>query len=141
MLSPKTLDPNRDATVRGDQAIRGIYDYAHSVFPLSQWQHSVGIFETSHKVIQNFPSPPVADNVHGRKRAFVHWHWRVDWKANTTGVVSTGTYDDVFEKRGNEWKLLAKVSRDDPNWPLYMFAPYVANQKNSFQSSCGDTSL
>lgn len=71
----------------------------------------------------------------------MHWHSRVDGKANTTGIVSTGTYDDVFEKRANKWKLLAKVSRDDPNWPLYLFAPYVTSQKETFQSSSGDTSL
>ncbi|KAJ3496958.1 hypothetical protein NLG97_g2275 [Lecanicillium saksenae] len=137
----RVIDPNRDATVAGDKGIRGIYDYAHSVFPLSQWRHSVGLFQISNEPIPNFPAPPVSASPQGCERAFVYWHWRVDWKANTTGVVSTGTYSDVFEKRGQEWKLLAKVSRDDPNWPLYLFAPYITSQNETFQSSCGDTSL
>ena len=111
--------------------IRGNYDYAHSVFPLYQWRHSVGAFQiTPHK---NASSPYL--------QASTFWKWRVDWKANTTGVVSTGTYNDVFEKRGDEWKVLTRVSRDDPNWPLYIFAPYADNAASLFRSGCGDTSL
>ena len=72
-------------------------------------------------------------------KASAFWKWRVDWKANTTGVVSTGTYEDVLEKRGEEWKVLSRVSRDDPNWPLYIFAPYTANFEALYRSSCGDT--
>jgi hypothetical protein len=95
------------------------------------WRHSVGAWEID-----------AADaSSNGNQRASVYWKWRVDWKANTTGVVSTGTYNDVFEKRGDEWKVLKRTSRDDPNWPLYLFAPYSANAGNLFHSSCGDTTL
>lgn len=125
----------------GHQAIRSNYDYAHSVFPLSQWRHSAGAFEISDTPLPNHPSPTVNVNTKGCERAYVHWKWRVEWKANATGVVSTGTYDDVFEKRNGQWKILAKVSRVDPNWPLYLFAPYVVSQKATFQISCGDTAL
>jgi hypothetical protein len=77
----------------------------------------------------------------GALRVDAHWNWRVDWKANTTGVVSTGYYDDVFEKRDGVWKVLHRTSNDDPNWPIYLFWPYVLNADRSFASSCGDTSL
>lgn len=137
----KYLDPNRDATMTGEREIRSNYDYAHSVFPLSRWRHSVGAFEISDGPLPNYPSPLSNTSAGGNERAYVHWNWRVDWRANTTGVVSTGTYDDVFEKRNGEWKVLAKVSRDDANWPLYLFEPYVVSQAETYQSSCGDTSL
>ncbi|KID96156.1 hypothetical protein MAJ_07924, partial [Metarhizium majus ARSEF 297] len=137
----RVIDPNRDATMTGEREIRSNYDYAHSVFPLSRWRHSVGAFEISDGPLPNYPSPPLNTSAGGNERAYVHWNWRVDWRANTTGVVSTGTYDDVFEKRNGEWKVLAKVSRDDANWPLYLFEPYVVSQAATYQSSCGDTSL
>ena len=95
------------------------------------WRHSVGAWEIN----------AAEANSNGDQRASVYWKWRVDWKANTTGVVSTGTYNDVFEKRGDAWKVLKRTSRDDPNWPLYLFAPYSANAQNLFHSSCGDTML
>lgn len=127
----RAIDPNRDGTAYGRVQIRGAFDYDHSVFPLYQWRHSVGAWEIY----------PAEASSNGNQRATAYWKWRVDWKANTTGVVSTGTYNDVFEKRGDVWKVLHRTSRDDPNWPLYLFAPYSANAANLFHSSCGDTSL
>ncbi|KAK3721127.1 hypothetical protein LTR37_003417 [Vermiconidia calcicola] len=127
----RVIDPNRDSTVTGHKEIRGNFDYAHSVFPLYMWFHSVGAFKIN----------PAETGPDGELRANAFWQWRVDWKANASGVVSTGTYTDVFEKRGEDWKVLTRVSRDDPNWPLYLFAPYAANADDLFQSSCGDTSL
>ena len=127
----RVIDPNRDSTVTGHCNIRSNFDYAHSVFPLYMWRHSVGAFKID----------PTDAGPDGEARAKAFWKWRVDWKANTTGVVSTGTYHDLFEKRNEEWKVLSRTSRDDPNWPLYIFAPYAANADNLFQSSCGDTSL
>ena len=115
----------------GHQQIRGNFDYAHSVFPLYQWRHSMGVFQ-----IYDAPAGP-----NGTMRAKAHWNWRVDWKANQTGVVSTGYYDDVYEKRNGVWKVFHRVSRDDPNWPIQIFAPYIANELDAFKSSCGDTSL
>lgn len=116
------IDPDRETTFTGPKELRANYDYAHTVFPLYQWAHSVPVWEISESRTSN--------------QAKVHWRWRVDWRSNTTGVVSTGTYDDVFEKRDGTWKCLKRVSRDDPNWPLYLFAPYSANENSTFRSSC-----
>ena len=55
--------------------------------------------------------------------------------ANTTGVVSTGTYDDIFEKRNGTWKVLSRVSNVDPNWPTYLFAPYAEAGNLTFRAS------
>lgn len=115
----------------GDNQIRGNYDSAHSVFPLYQWRHSMGVFQ-----IYDAPAGPS-----GAVRAKAHWNWRVDWKANQTGVVSTGYYDDIFEKRNGEWKVLNRTSQDDPNWPIQTFWPYIINADRLFASSCGDTTL
>lgn len=116
------IDPDRETTFTGPTEMRMNYDYAHSVFPLYQWAHSIPVWEITESNVTD--------------QANVHWRWRVDWKSNTTGVVSTGTYDDIFEKRGSIWKCLKRVSRDDPNWPLYLFAPYSANENSTFRSSC-----
>ena len=124
----------------GHQQIRGNYDYAHTVFPLGEWRHSAGVFEVSDTELPAYQTPDVPSKS-SYPRAYAHWNWRVEWRANTTGVVSTGTYDDVYEKRNDTWKLLAKVSRDDANWPLYLFAPYVVSQNMTFKSSCGDTTV
>lgn len=91
----------RDATFKGLKGVRQIFDYAHSVFPLYQWQHSVGQFE----ILDGGSSDEVV-------KANARWKWRVDWKANTTGVVSTGYYNDVFEKRDGVWKVLHRTSTD-----------------------------
>ena len=127
----RVIDPNRDATVTGHVGIRSNYDSAHSIFPLYMWRHSVQAWE----ITEANAAPS------GAERADAYWKWRVDWKANISGVVSTGTYTDVFEKRNGDWKVLHRTSRDDPNWPLYIFAPYSANADRLFKSSCGDTSL
>ena len=137
--------------LRSHLAIRSNFDYAHSVFPLYQWRHSVGAFQISPSppnTTTNSSSSPSSSSPSSEPpaaapppalQASALWKWRVDWKANTTGVVSTGTYEDVFEKRGEEWKVLRRVSRDDPNWPLYVFAPYADNAEGLYRSSCGDT--
>ena len=98
----------RNQPFHGLKGVRQIFDYAHSVFPLYQWQHSMGIFEISETDVTS--SAEAAANA--------RWKWRVDWKANTTGVVSTGYYNDVFEKRDGLWKVLKRTSTDDPNWPI-----------------------
>lgn len=116
------IDPDRETTFTGPKEMQQNYDFAHSVFPLASWYHSVPVWEIIESKVSN--------------QAITHWRWRVDWKANSTGVVSTGTYDDIFEKRNGVWKCLKRVSRDDPNWPLWLFAPYSANENNTFRSSC-----
>lgn len=113
------IDPDRRTTFQGPDELKMNYDFAHSVFPLYQWAHSMGPFEITGQ-----------DNT-----AYVSWRWRVDWKANTTGVVSTGTYSDTFEKRNDIWKVLNRTSEDDPNWPLYLFSPYSALANQTFRPS------
>lgn len=116
------IDPDRTTTFTGPKEMQMNYDFAHSVFPLASWYHSVPRWEIVESKVAN--------------QAIAQWRWRVDWRANSTGVVSAGTYEDVFEKRNGVWKCLKRVSRDDPNWPLWLFAPYSANQNTTFKSSC-----
>lgn len=94
-----------------NEGLKFFYDLDHSLFPLNQWYHTVGTWRFI----------DLGDDT----RAGVHWRWRVDWKTNATGVVSTGTYDDVFEKRGEDWKVLNRTSIADPNWPTWLFQPYL----------------
>jgi hypothetical protein len=114
------LNPDRETLFSGPDGLKMNIDFAHSVFPLSQWAHSLGPFEITDV---------------GGGIANTHWRWRVDWQANTTAVVSIGYYDDVFEKRNETWKCLVRVSHDDPNWPLYLFAPYSLNADRLFKAS------
>lgn len=111
------------ANISDDQGLKYFYDFDHSVFPLDDWFHSVGAW---HFVDLNNTTAT---------QAGIHWRWRVDWKANTTGVVSTGTYDDVFEKRNGTWKCLMRTSIADPNWSDYLFRPYYETASVRFQSS------
>ena len=106
---------------KGLDEIKSAYDFDHSVYPIYQWAHSFGPFVITE-----------GDN---DDRANVEWRWRVDWKANTTGVVSTGRYEDVFERRNGTWKVLTKLSVDDENWPLYLFNGYTLASNLTFKSS------
>jgi SnoaL-like domain len=109
----------RSQTFTGREGLKQLYDYAHSVFPLHQWSHSLGAFViTGHSDTAN-----------------VQWRWLVNWKAEREGVVSTGTYDDRFEKRDGRWKCMERISRVDPNWPSALFQPYVDRAKTTFKSS------
>jgi hypothetical protein len=94
-----TVNDLRHITFEGTDGLKQLYDYAHSVFPLEKWSHSLGTF-----AIEG-----------GGNRAVVEWRWIVSWKAEKEGVVSTGTYSDRFEKRGGRWKCLERVSNVDPN--------------------------
>ena len=87
---------------KNNEGLKYFYDFDHSLFPLNQWYHTVGTWRFI--------------DLGSDTQAGVHWRWRVDWKANATGVVSAGVYDDVFEKRNGIWKVLNRTSTADPNW-------------------------
>jgi hypothetical protein len=52
-----------------------------------------------------------------------------------SGTVSTGTYDDRFERRNGIWKCLERVSNVDRNWPAALFQPWVDREKETFRAS------
>ena len=109
----------RATTFEGPDGMRRMFDYAHSVFPMDKWFHSVGAFEITG----------------AGDRAEAHWRWIVSWKAQGAGTVSTGTYDDVFERRGSVWKCLERTSRSDPNWPKDLFQPFLDKAEETFRAS------
>ncbi len=114
-----TVHDIRQVTFEGPEGLKQLYDYAHSVFPLAKWSHSMGWFA-----------------IEGSgDEARVEWRWMVSWKAEGEGVVSTGIYSDRFQKRNGEWKCLERTSTVDPNWPAALFQPLVDNEKNTFRSS------
>lgn len=114
-----TVHDLRHVTFEGAAGLKQLYDYAHSVFPLAKWFHSVGTF-----VIEGDGHLATAE-----------WRWGVHWKAEQGGIVSTGTYSDRFEKRDGRWKCVERISRVDPNWPAGLFQPYVDDEQNTFKSS------
>ncbi|MET9697295.1 NAD(P)-binding domain-containing protein [Streptomyces sp. NPDC006529] len=114
-----TVNDLRTQTFTGPDGLKSLYDYAHSVFPLDKWFHDVGWFEIEG----------------GGDTAVVSWRWLVHWKEGGQGVVSTGTYQDRFERRAGVWKVIERVSDVDPNWPAALFQPYVDRQDELFVSS------
>ena len=114
-----TVHDIRDAEFIGPDGMKQLYDYAHSVFPLHKWRHSVGTF-----AIEGSGND-----------ATVLWRWIVMWKAEHEGVVSTGTYVDHFQRREGIWKCLKRASDVDANWPAALFQPFVDNQAATFKSS------
>jgi hypothetical protein len=114
-----TVHDLRHTSFDGPAGLKQLYDYAHSVFPLHKWFHSVGSFE-----------------IRGRDdSAEVSWRWIVSWRDENSGTVSTGTYDDRFERRNGAWKCLERVSNIDPNWPAAMFKPWVDRETETFRAS------
>lgn len=114
-----TVHDLRTQTFTGPEGLKNLYDYAHSVFPLHKWFHEVGWFEIT----------GVGDT------ATVSWRWRVNWKEDGEGVVSSGTYQDRFERRAGVWKVIERISDIDPNWPAALFQPYVDRQDELFKAS------
>lgn len=57
---------------KGHPGIKQAYDYDHSVFPLDQWFHTLGLFNI---------------NVTNETKATVHWRWRVDWKGESLRIL------------------------------------------------------
>lgn len=109
----------RTTTYEGHDGMKQMFDYAHSVFPMDKWFHSMGAFEIAGS----------------GDRAEAHWRWVVSWKAGQVGTVSTGTYDDVFERRNGVWKCLERTSKTDPNWPEALFQTFIAAADTSFKAS------
>lgn len=97
----------RHQTFEGHDALKQMYDYGHSVFPLDKWSHDMGPFRIEG----------------GGGRATVHWRWVVKWRREIQGTVSTGTYDDVFEKRDGIWKCLERTRRSTRTGLLRRFNP------------------
>ncbi|MFJ7060779.1 NAD(P)-binding domain-containing protein [Streptomyces microflavus] len=114
-----TVHDLRTQTFTGPEGLKSLYDFAHSVFPLEKWFHDVGWFEIDG----------------GGDTAAVTWRWRVNWKESNEGVVSTGTYQDRFERRDGVWKVIDRISDIDPNWPAALFQPYLDRQDELFASS------
>lgn len=109
----------RTTTYAGPDGMKQMFDYAHSVFPMDKWSHSIGAFEITGS----------------GDRAEAHWRWVVSWKAEQVGTVSTGTYDDVFERRDGVWKCLERTSKTDPNWPEALFQTYIDAAETNFRAS------
>ena len=114
-----TVHDLRHATFEGPDGLKHLYDYAHSVFPLDTWWHDLG---------------PFAIKGAGDE-ARAEWRWIVDWKADREGIVSTGQYADLFQKRNGVWKCLERTSTVDPNWPAALFQPFVDREKDAFRAS------
>lgn len=114
-----TVHDLREMDFVGPGGLKQLYDYAHSVFPLHKWRHALGTF-----VIEGTGH-----------RATAHWRWTVSWQADREGIVSTGSYTDVFEKRGGIWKCLKRTSDIDSNWPAALFQPFVDAAETTFKAS------
>ena len=107
-----TVNDVRHVTFEGPVELKRMYDYAHSVFPIHKWSHDLGPF-----------------SIEGSgDRATATWRWIVNWRSEVQGVVSTGIYHDVWEKRDGVWKCVERTSDIDQNWPLQAFQPYVDRQ-------------
>ena len=109
----------REATFEGPAGMKQMYDYAHSVFPIEKWFHTMGPFEIT----------GAGDS------AKAEWRWIVSWREGHVGTVSTGTYSDRFERRNGVWKCIERTSRVDPNWPADLFQPYIDLADKRFRAS------
>jgi hypothetical protein len=114
-----TVHDLRHMTFDGPEGLKKLYDYAHSVFPLHKWFHTLGTFDIRG----------------GGDFAEVSWRWIVSWREDQIGTVSTGTYDDRFERRNGVWKCLERTSNIDANWPAKLFQPWVDRENDTFKSS------
>ena len=115
-----TVHDIRSQVFDGLDGLKQMFDYAHSVFPIGKWFHTMGPFEISSS---------------GDDEAAVHWRWIVSWREDQAGTVSTGTYEDKFEKRDGVWKCLERVSRTDPNWPTELFRQWVEKAEQTSRLS------
>ena len=114
-----TVNDIRHVTFEGPEGLKRMYDYAHSVFPLHKWSHDMGPF-----------------SIEGSgNQARARWRWVVKWRHEVQGTVSTGIYNDVWEKRGGVWKCLERTSDCDQNWPAATFQPYVDQEGERFRAS------
>ena len=114
-----TVHDIRSQVFEGMDGLKQMFDYAHSVFPIGKWFHTMGPFEITG----------------GGDEAAVQWRWTVSWREDQVGTVSTGTYEDKFEKRDGVWKCRERVSRTDPNWPTEMFGQWVEKAEQTSRVS------
>ncbi|MBV9389667.1 MAG: nuclear transport factor 2 family protein [Chroococcidiopsidaceae cyanobacterium CP_BM_ER_R8_30] len=114
-----TVHDLRSQTFEGPDGMKQMYDYAHSVFPIDKWFHTMGPFE-----------------IYGEgDEATAKWRWIVSWREDGIGTVSTGTYTDRFQRRNGVWKCLERTSDIDPNWPSDLFLKYIDKADETFRSS------
>ena len=113
------LNDLRHTVFSNADGLKQMFDFAHSVFPLDKWFHTMGPCEIAGT----------------SSRATADWRWIVNWKEGHEGVVSTGTYSDVFEKRDGLWKCLERTSNIDPNWPAQLFQPWIESADKTFRAS------
>ena len=109
----------RNSSFQGRNGMKEMFDYAHSVFPMESWFHSMGVFEIAG----------------AGDEATANWRWMVSWKANNIGTVSTGIYADRFQRRSGIWKCLQRTSITDPNWPSDVFQKYIDAAGTTFRAS------
>jgi hypothetical protein len=114
-----TVNDLRHVTFEGPKGLKRMYDYAHSVFPIDKWSHSMGPFSIR----------GAGDEATGV------WRWVVSWREDNKGVVSTGTYHDRWQRRDGIWKCIERTSDIDGNWPAELFQPYVDKEQQSFRES------
>lgn len=109
----------RQQTFEGPDGMKQMYDYAHSVFPIDKWFHSLGPFEIDGS----------------GDEATARWRWTVSWRQDGLGTVSTGTYTDRFQRRDGVWKCLERTSDVDPNWPADLFQTFIDKADSTFRAS------
>ena len=114
-----TVNDVRHVSFSGAVELKRMYDYAHSVFPIHKWSHSMGAFSIEGS----------GDEATGR------WRWIVSWRHEVQGTVSTGIYTDRWQKRDGMWKCLERTSDVDQNWPLQLFQPCVDREQELFRES------
>jgi hypothetical protein len=104
-----TVRDLRSQVFEGYIGMKTMFDFAHSVFPIEKWFHTMGSFE-----------------IRGAgTEATANWRWLVSWREDNVGTVSTGTYADRFQKRDGVWKCLERLSQTDPNWPEEFFQTFL----------------
>lgn len=114
-----TVHDLRSQVFAGYDGLKQMFDYAHSVFPLGKWFHTMGPFE-----------------IRGAgDEATAEWRWIVSWREGDVGTVSSGTYSDRFQRRGGVWKCLERVSDTDANWPANLFQPFVDRASETLRVS------
>jgi len=109
----------RESTFEGAEGLKMLYDYAHSVFPLNKMRHALGTF-----VIEGAGNHATAE-----------WNWIVTWRDGKEGVLSTGTYNDKFEKRDGIWKCTSRFSNVDANFPAATFQAWADQGDKTFKAS------
>lgn len=59
----------------------------------------------------------------------------MSWKAEQVETVSSGTYDNIFERRDGVWKCLERTSKTNLNWPEDLFQLFPDAADITFKAS------